>query len=92
MKSYRIYRDISAENEDEVVAWMDECAGEAITEDGTLGDMFQIKENPFTGTEEEIIQEIARVALSDADIYEHVADKLDLADDVLKQLQEKLNK
>ena len=44
----------------------------------------------FTKEEETIILEAARVALSDADLYEGVALDLDLSDDVLKALQEKI--
>jgi len=36
------------------------------------------------------IFEAARVALSDAEVYEYIADKLDLSDEYLKDLQEKL--
>jgi len=41
----------------------------------------------FTKEEESTILEIARVALSDAEVYDYFADKLDLADDELKALQ-----
>jgi len=36
------------------------------------------------------ILEIARVALSDGEIYDYVADKLDLSDGEVKALQEKI--
>jgi len=37
------------------------------------------------------ILELARVALSDADIYDRMVDKLDLSDEYAKELQETLN-
>lgn len=36
------------------------------------------------------ILELARVAVSDAEVYEYIADKLDLSDDYMKELQDTL--
>jgi hypothetical protein len=44
----------------------------------------------FTAEEEVNILEVARVALSDADVFDFCADKLDLSDKELKKLQEKI--
>ena len=38
------------------------------------------------------ILELARVAVSDAEVYEYIADKLDLSDDYMKELQDTLFK
>lgn len=45
----------------------------------------------FTTEEQLIILEAARIALSDADIFDSLADQMDVADDVLKEIQEKLS-
>ena len=46
----------------------------------------------FNDEEKTIVMELARLALADADTYDRVADELDLADDVLKDLQERIEK
>ena len=46
----------------------------------------------FTHEENVIILELAYTALADADTYDAVADKLDLSDNYLKKLQEKIYK
>jgi len=49
-----------------------------------------IKENimdKFTKEQQSVILELARVALADADIYDKVAEELDLSDCYLKGLQ-----
>jgi len=91
MKNYRFYRDINAENEDEVIAWMDERAEEAITEYGTLVDMFQIQENPFTAKEQKTIIKAARLLLNDAEQFDAICVTENMTDTELKNLQEKVN-
>ena len=44
----------------------------------------------FTNEEQVIILEIARFALSDGEIFDYVADKLDLSDKEVKALQVKI--
>jgi len=44
----------------------------------------------LTDDELDTIAEIARVALADADIYEMIAEELDLSDEFLKELQSKI--
>ena len=51
--------------------------------------MDELMEN-FDKEERSIILELARISLSDADIYNKVAEELDLSDDFLKGLQEKI--
>jgi hypothetical protein len=46
----------------------------------------------FSETEMSEILEIARVALCNADLFDHVADKLDLSDDYMIALRDKVNK
>ncbi len=45
----------------------------------------------FSDDEQVTLLEAARVALADADIFDQLAEDLDLADDELVQLREKLN-
>ena len=84
-KIYRCFVDVEASNLDNARKGIN-----ALTEGN--GSQFKVLEQPFTHEEEVTILETARVALSDADIYEAIADKLDLADDELKALQEKIEK
>jgi len=45
----------------------------------------------LTNEERVIVLELARIALSDAETYDLVADELDLSDETLKGLQEKIH-
>jgi len=54
--------------------------------------LHKLKMKNFTKEELLTIFELARVALSDAEIYDYIVDKLDIADEEAKALQEKLNK
>ena len=44
----------------------------------------------FTAEEQTVVLELARLALADAETYDDVANKLDLSDEFLKPLQEKM--
>lgn len=87
MKTFRCFVDIKANSQ-----------GEAITKlaqgiDGNqmdLNGLFRSQENPFSQNEETTILELARVALADAEIYDDIADKLDISDKELKALQKKI--
>lgn len=46
----------------------------------------------FNKEENLIIMEAARVALSDAENFDNIADKLDLGDEILVNLRKKLQK
>ena len=46
----------------------------------------------FTDEEMLTIMELARVALSDAEVYDYFSDKLDISDKDMKELQEKVIK
>ena len=46
----------------------------------------------FNDEEKDIIMELARLALADADTFVKFADALDLSDDVLKDLQDRIEK
>ena len=52
----------------------------------------EIDYDPFTSEEMGTILELARVALSDAEVYDYFADKLDLTDKEMKALQKKVHK
>jgi len=44
----------------------------------------------FTDEEKDVVLELARMALSDAEVYDRFADILDLSDECLKELQDKI--
>ena len=88
MKTFRIHRDINAENLDDALAWLDEIAGEGLTETGTLDDMFEIEEYPLEQGDEVYVLEIARTALDDESILE----QLDISDEYAHELKEKIEK
>lgn len=46
----------------------------------------------FSNSEMLTVLELARVALTDAEVYDYMADKLDMSDEDMKSLQEKLEK
>jgi hypothetical protein len=47
-------------------------------------------EDKFDREEQNVICELARIALADAEIYDSIAEDLDLSDEALKVLQNKL--
>jgi len=89
-KTYRIYNDIEGESEDDVVAWADEVIGNTLRDEGTVDGIFKVKEQPFTEEEELSVMEIARVALIDADLFDLMANKLDLSDKEMQKLRDKI--
>ena len=91
MKTYRMFIDIvSAKDKIEAYKRLDEIVTQALKDDSSVAEYFDIQESPFTGEEELTIFELARVALSDAEIFDHIVDKLDLSDNDGKELQEKI--
>jgi len=52
----------------------------------------RVEVNPLTEQEETIVLELARTSLSDGETYDYIAEELDLSDDCLKELQEKIEK
>ena len=86
---YRCFVDIKAKDKNDAVI---QIANEIDSRGSDLNGLFRIQENPFTDEEEGTILETARVALSDAETYEYIADKLDLSDKELKTLQEKIER
>ena len=48
--------------------------------------------NEFTKEEQIILLEAARIAFADADIFDGIADHLDLSDETMIELREKLQK
>jgi hypothetical protein len=89
-KIFRLYREIKAENKDEAMEKLNATVMEAIRNESTASNYFRCQENPLTNEELTIVLEAARVGLSDAESYEHIADKLDLSDKELKSLQGKI--
>lgn len=94
MKTFRIFKDVKAINEFGAIEKLDNEINKLFFQGillvSDLSDLFDVQENPFTDEEEGTILEAARVALSDAEVYEYVADKLDLSDKELKALQKKI--
>lgn len=45
---------------------------------------------PFTDSERTTLLEAARIALADADVFDYLASEMDIADDELKSLQQRL--
>lgn len=90
MKTYRVYRVVNAENEDEALEKVDASVMDAIRDESTVANIFTAEVNPFTPSDEGTILELARVSLSDAEIYDYFADKLDLSDEEMKTLQKKI--
>ena len=79
---YRISFDVEAKN-----------AREAFLKTGLPnGGYASIDVNPFTLEEEGIVLELARTSLADGEVYDYIAEELDLADETLKELQEKIDR
>ena len=92
MKTFRVYRTVEAENAEDAIAKLNNLVIKAYKNEITLScpSLFTAKENPFTECEELTVMEAARVALTDAEVYDWLVDKLDLSDKELKILQEKM--
>jgi len=56
----------------------------------SLSELIVKEENPFNDSEQLMIKELARIALADAHIYDEQCSDMDVSDDILKSLQEKL--
>ena len=80
---YRISFDVEAKS-----------AREAFEKLGPVGGNYgsNIEINPFTVEEEGIVLELARTSLADGEVYDYIAEELDIADETLKELQEKIDK
>ncbi len=87
MKIFRVFRDIKAKSKKDA---LEKLSCEIDDRGHFSDDTFRIQEDPFDDEEEGTILEMARVALSDAEVYDYFADKLDLSDKELKNLQEKI--
>lgn len=97
MKTYRIFIDVAAESKEDAInkinAFIDD-RGIQDTSDIALvlldGTGFRVQENPFDYDDEGTILELARVAITDSEVYDYMAGQLDLSDEYLKKLQEKI--
>ena len=80
---YRISFDVEANS-----------ARDAFEKLGPVGGSYgsNIEINPFTVEEEGIVLELARTSLKDEEIYNYIAEELDLSYEVLDELLEKLRK
>lgn len=58
----------------------------------SIGYLPSIDSDPLTTEEETIILELARTSLADGETYDYIAEELDLSDDFLKELQEKIER
>ena len=85
-KIYRVFVDVKADNQEEALKTVEKM----ITINGGANGVLRIQEDPFNDEEEGIVYELAREALSDADVFDLFANKLDLSDKELKKLQEKI--
>ena len=79
---YRIFVDVEAKNADEA-----EVKGLKELEDL---DNIKVMRYPYNDEETLTLLELARIALADGDIYDGLAREMDLSDEYLKSLQEKL--
>ena len=80
---YRISFDVEAKN-----------AREAFKKLGPVGGSYgsNIEINPFTAQEEVIVLELARTSLRDEEIFDYVAEELDVCDDALNDLRAKIDR
>jgi len=83
MKRYRVYIDVDAETKNKAVR-------KGLDTINRLN--VELCELNYTDSEMIIIKELARVALADAEIFDEMAEELDIKDDTLKALQEKIEK
>ena len=89
-RNYRIVKNIEAKNAKEVVAWLDEATSFELNHAATVANVFTIQQYPLTNEDETAIFEIAREALMDSELFDHMADKLDLSDEEMQALLKKI--
>ena len=91
-KIYRCFWDVKAESKDEAIEKLDEMVSVEMGSDSTVQNRFRFQEDPLNDEEEGMILELARMALADAVTFDEFADNMDLSDNELKSLQEKIEK
>jgi hypothetical protein len=91
-KIYRCFWDVKAESKSEARLKLDEMVSVEMGSDSTVQNRFRFQEDPLNDEEEGMILELARMALADADRFDEFADNMDLSDNELKSLQEKIEK
>ena len=69
-------------------------AREAFKKLGPIGGSYgsNIEIDPLTNEEETIVLELARTSLRDEENFNYVSEELDLSEDYLKELQEKIER
>lgn len=87
-KTYRCFVDLKAEDNDEAIEKLDEKVLDAIREESTVGNIVRVQEDPFDDEEEATVLEIARMALSDAEIFDRFASKFTYT--AIEKLQDKI--
>ena len=80
-KTYRVFIDVKAESKEDAIDKADALIANT---------SFRVQEDPFSDEEEGTILELARVAITDAEVYDYMAGQLDLSDEYLKELQKKI--
>ena len=90
MKQYRVYLDIEAENLNNAIQIADEMTLEGIREDETITNVFNTVPYPFDKQEELTVYEAAIIAFADSEIFDMLADKMDMTDEDMVNLREKL--
>ena len=84
----RVYKDIEANDVEEAMEKMDGI----LLEDEAAVDVFNFQENPLDRDDEMAVLEIARVALADGEIFDHVAEELDMSDEEMQKLRDRIIK
>jgi riboflavin synthase alpha subunit len=82
---YRISFDVIANNAREAIEQLG-----PVVRDGVFATGIEV--NPFTAQEEVIVLELARTSLKDEEIYDYVAEELDVCNDALDELKAKIDK
>jgi len=96
-KTYRVFIDVKAESKEDAIDKADALIHNTSIQKtiehrfGLIGGGgFRVQEDPFSDEEEGTILELARVAITDAEVYDYMAGQLDLSDEYLKELQKKI--
>jgi hypothetical protein len=77
-----MFVDVEAKNADEA-----ETKG---LEEFERLDNIKVMRFPYTDSEVLVLLELARISLADGEVYDKMAERMDLSDEYLKSLQEKL--
>lgn len=87
---YRICTDVEAASREEAVNKFNDHVQLELQDSPSVINLFEVEERPFEEEDELILLEAARVALSDAETFDMLANNLDLKDGELKRIQGRL--